>query len=99
MLTCTFSLLSLFFSYFCIIFTRSALSILILFNDCFLCCKETICVFLNCLAYASILFKNLSHILKVIAFISLIGFNRLACLIFLNSVYIFNVNFKMIMKQ
>ena len=53
----------------------------------------------NGLAYASILFKYLSHILKVIAFISLIGFNGLACLIFLNSVYIFNVNFKMIMKQ
>ena len=42
----------------------------------------------------------LSHIfVKMILFIRLIGFLGLPCLIFLNCMYIFNLNGKMIIKQ
>ena len=61
MLTCTFSLLSLRFSrifaLFFLTFSFSFLHMQVEPYDYFLCCKEIVCVELNCLAYVGILFK------------------------------------------
>ena len=51
-----------FLPYICSVFffalAHSVLSIFILLDDYFLCCKEIVCVYWNCIAYASIYLSN-----------------------------------------